>query len=330
MKTTTQTRMRAATRHGYGAPRQVIETSRIDRPEPAAGEVLVRVHAAGASIGDWLMVEGLPHVARPSYGLFGPKQQVPGQEMSGRVEAVGDAVTEFRPGDEVFGFASGAFAEYVVARPAQLARKPAHLSFEEAAALPVSGVAAHQALGGGGGLVSGRRVLVIGASGAVGSLAVQIAKAHGAEVTGVASTRNVELVRSLGADFVIDYTRERVDDGGRRYDLIVDLAGNRALGALRSALAPEGTLVIVGGSGGRWLMGFGRTLRAMALAPFVRQRLRPLFSQPDPGDLEAIRGLAESRALAPVIGAVHPLEAVAEALERIAQRRTAGKTVITV
>ncbi len=321
--------MRAITRDRYGRPEDVLQLARVARPVAARDEVLVRVHAAGIAIGDWLSMEGLPYIARPSYGLFRPKQRIPGMEMSGRVEAVGADVTAYRPGDEVFGFATGAFADYVAAAPDDVVPKPGHLSFAQAAALPVSALAAYQALTGPGDLKSGQSVLVVGASGAVGTFAVQIAKALGAEVTGVAGTRNVELVASLGAHQVIDYTKAEIGDGGTRYDLIIDLAGNRSLTTLRRALRTDGTAVLVGSSGGRFLMGSGRTIRAMLVSPLVRQRLRPMFSSPNAADLAAVAGLAASGSITPVIDSSHPLEATAEAMQRIGQRHSNGKSVVT-
>ncbi len=322
--------MRAVTRERYGKPEDVLHLPRVARPVPARDQVLVSVRAAGVAIGDWLMVEGLPYIARPSYGLVGPKQPIAGMEMSGRIEAVGSGVAEHRPGDEVFGFAAGAFAEYATAASDAVVSKPENLTFAEAAALPVSALAAYQALTGPGELRPGQSVLVVGASGAVGTFVVQIAKALGAEVTGVAGPHNVELVASLGADHVIDYTQAEIDDDGARYDLIVDLAGNRSLSTLRRALRSGGTAVIVGSSGGRFSMGFGRTIRAVLVSPFVSQRLRPVFSRPDPVGLAAIADLAASGAVSPVIDTRYPLEATGDAIRRIGQRHSRGKSVITI
>jgi NADPH:quinone reductase-like Zn-dependent oxidoreductase len=267
--------MQAIVQDRYGAPEDVLELREIDPPAVKDGEALVRVHAAAVGKGDWLVVRGLPYVARLGYGLRRPRHRVAGLEVAGRVAAAGRAVRQFRPGDEVFGWCHGAFAEYVAVSEDALAPKPANLTLEQAAAVPISAFAALQALRDTGRLRPGQRVLVLGASGGVGTYAVQLAKAFGAAVTGVCSTRSVDLVRALGADHVIDYTREDVPWRGQRYDLILDLAGNRPVSALRRALAPEGTLVFVGGSGGPWLMGMGRTVQALMVAPFVRQRLRP-------------------------------------------------------
>jgi NADPH:quinone reductase-like Zn-dependent oxidoreductase len=233
-------------------------------------------------------------------------------------------------GDDVFGWCKGSLAEYIAVPEEAIAPKPANLTFEQAAAVPVSGVAALQALRDTGELVRGQRVLVIGASGAVGTFAVQIAKALGAEVTGICSTRNVELVRSIGADHVIDYTREDINGRGDRHDLVLDLAGNRSLAELRQALTPTGTLVIVGGSGGRWLMGFGRTIRAAVMSPFVRHRLRPFITKQNRSDLVELKQLIEAGAVTPVIDRTFPLIDTVDALGHIGSRHTQGKTVITV
>jgi NADPH:quinone reductase-like Zn-dependent oxidoreductase len=322
--------MRAITHEEFGSPQEVLRLTDVEAPTVTAGEVRVRVHATAVAKGDWLVAQGLPYVARPSYGLRRPKVRVAGLEFAGVVDAVGDGVTRFAVGDEVVGWGKQALAELVVAPERQLVAKPAELSFEAAASLPVSGFAALQAVRDRGGVGVGDHVLVLGASGGVGSFAVQIAKALGAEVTGVASTRNLDLVRQLGADHVIDYTREAIGDGGRCFDVIIDIAGNRPLTELRRALRRDGTLVIVGGSGGRTTMGFGRTIRAALLSPFVRQRLRALISTPDTADLETLVGLAARGELAPRVEATYPLAHAAEAIELVGQGRSRGKTVVTV
>lgn len=329
METTATETMTAVVHHRYGTPQTALEIREVATPRPASDEVLVRVHAAGVAIGDWLTVTGTPYVARPTYGLLGPKQEVAGYEMAGTVVAVGDNVAGFAPGDEVFGWGSGTFAEYTLSA-GPLAHKPERLSFEEAAAVPVSGLAALQALRDAGRVEPGTTVLIVGASGAVGTFAVQVAKALGAEVTAVCSTRNVDLVRSLGADHVVDYTKEEIGDGGKRYDVIVDIAGNRSLSDLRGALTPTGTLVIVGGSGGKFLMGFDRTIRAGLLSPFVKQTLRPFISKPNQEDLAALRELIEEGKVTPVIDHTYPLAETVGALQYLAERHTSGKTVITV
>jgi NADPH:quinone reductase-like Zn-dependent oxidoreductase len=239
-------------------------------------------------------------------------------------------VTQLQPGDAVFGWCDGAFAEYASVPEDQLVRKPANLTFEQAAAVPISGFAALQALRDTGGVQPGQQFVIIGASGGVGSFAVQLAKAFGAEVTGVCSTKSVELVRSIGADHVIDYTQEDFTRTGQRYDLILEMAGNRSLADLRRALTPKGTLVLVGGSGGRWFMGIGRTLRAVVVSRFVRQRLRSFFSKPKRTDLVVLKELIEAGKVTPVIDRAFPLGDTAEAIRYVGERSTQGKTVITV
>jgi NADPH:quinone reductase-like Zn-dependent oxidoreductase len=290
----------------------------------------VRVHAAAVGKGDWVTVGGLPYIARMRYGLPKPKHNVPGFDVAGRVETVGTNVTQLQPGDEVFGWCAGSFAEYASVPEGQLARKPAKLSFEQAAAVPISGFAALQALRDTGGVQPGQKVVIIGAAGGVGSFAVQLAKAFGAEVTGVCSTKSVELVRSIGADHVIDYTQEDFIRNGQRYDLILEMAGNRSLPDLRRALTPKGTLVLVGGSGGKWFMGIGRTLRAVVVSMFVRQRLRSFFSKPREADLVVLKEFIEAGKVTPVIDRTFPLDATPEAIRYVGERSTQGKTVITV
>jgi NADPH:quinone reductase-like Zn-dependent oxidoreductase len=295
----------------------------------------VGVHAAGLHRGDWHVMTGLPYLIRvvvPTLGLRKPKVPVQGMDLAGTVEAVGSTVTRFRPGDEVFGWTDGAFAEYAVAPADQLAQKPANLSFEQAAVVPTSGFAALQGLRDEGAVQPGQKVLVIGAAGGVGSFAVQLAKAFGAEVTGVASTGQLELVGSIGADEVIDYTRQDVTDGTRHWDLVLDCAGRRRLSRLRRALTPTGTLVIVGGEGGgRWLGGFDRNLRAVALSRLVGQRLRMLSSKPGQADLQVLRGFLEVGKLTPVIGRSYPLGEVPEAIRQMVEGRGGGgKIVITI
>jgi NADPH:quinone reductase-like Zn-dependent oxidoreductase len=271
--------MKAIVQDTYGPP-DVLQLREIDMPTIGGDEVLVRIHAAGVDQGVWHLMAGLPYLIRiAGFGLRAPKNPVRGYDVAGRVEAVGENVTRFQPGDEVFGTCRGSFAEYASAQDDRLAPKPANLSFEQAAAVPISGYAALQAVRDQGKVRPGQRVLIIGAGGGVGTFAVQLAKAYGAEVTGVSSTSKTDLVRSIGADHVIDYTREDFADGRNRYDVILDIAGNRSLSHLRLALAPEGTLVIVGGEGGgRWLGGNDRQLRAQVLSPFVRQKLGTFFS----------------------------------------------------
>jgi NADPH:quinone reductase-like Zn-dependent oxidoreductase len=321
--------MQAILHSRYGPP-DALELKDIDQPVVTDDQVLVRVHAAAVGKGDWLTVQGLPYVARLRYGLPNPKHPVPGFDVAGRIEAVGPNVTQLQPGDAVFGWCEGSFAEYASVPEGQLALKPANLSFEQAAAVPISGFAALQALRDTGGVQPGQQVVVIGASGGVGSFAVQIAKAFGAEVTGVCSTKSVDMVRSIGADHVIDYTQQDFTRTGQRYDLILEMAGNRSLSDLRRALTPKGTLVLVGGSGGRWFMGTGRTLRAVLVSPLVGQRLRSFFSKPKGADLVVLKELLEAGKLTPVIDRTFPLRETPEAIRYVGEQSTQGKTVITV
>jgi NADPH:quinone reductase-like Zn-dependent oxidoreductase len=325
--------MKAIVQDRYGGP-DVLEFRDVDQPVPTDDEVLVQVHAAGLHRGDWHVMTGLPYLIRivvPTLGLRKPKVPVLGMDVAGRVEAVGAQVTRFRPGDEVFGWCDGAFAEYACAPEDHLAAKPAALSFEEAAVVPISGFAALQAVRDVGEVQPGQKVLVIGAAGAVGWFAVQLAKAFGAQVTGVASTTQVELVRSVGADEVVDYTKEDVTDGTRQWDVIVDTGGRRSLSQLRRALTPTGTLVIVGGEGGgRWMGGFLRNLRAPLVSRLVGQRLRMLVSKERQEDLQALRELIEAGKLTPRIGRSYPLGEAAEAMRALEAGNTRGKIVITV
>ncbi len=323
--------MKAIVQDTYGSS-DVLQLREIDTPVVGADEVLVRVHAAGVDQGVWHLMAGIPQLMRiAGFGLRAPKNPVRGYDVAGRVEAVGENVTRFQPGGEVFGTCDGSFAEYACARADRLAPKPANLSFEQAAAVPVSGYAGLQAVRDEGKVRPGQRVLIIGAGGGVGTFAVQLAKAYGAEVTGVCSTPKVELVRSIGADHVIDYTREDFADGRNRYDVILDIAGNRSLSHLRRALAPEGTLVIVGGEGGgRWLGGIDRQLRAQLLSPFVRQKLGTWISRQREEDLEELRELLEAGTVTPVVDRTFPLSEVPEAIRYLREGRARGKVVITV
>jgi 2-desacetyl-2-hydroxyethyl bacteriochlorophyllide A dehydrogenase len=323
--------MKAITQYEYGAPQDVLELREIEKPTIGDDDVLVRVQAAGIHIGDWLVLTGLPYLIRlMGYGLRKPKAAVPGTELAGFVEAVGKNVKQFQPGDEVFGFGTGGFAEFASVSQDALVIKPSNITFEQAAAVPISAFTALQAIRDHGKVQPGQKVLVVGASGGVGTYAVQIAKAFGAEVTGVCSARNIDMVRSIGADHVIDYTQESITQSGQRYDVILDTAGNRSLSELRGALSTEGTLVIVGGSGGRWLMGSGRSLKAVVVSPFVSQDLRSFISSTNNDDLVALKGLIEDGKVTPVVDRTFPLEATAEALSYVGQRHTQGKTVVTV
>ncbi|MEV1052585.1 NAD(P)-dependent alcohol dehydrogenase [Streptomyces sp. NPDC049887] len=322
--------MKAVAQDTYGSA-EVLELRDVPEPVAGDGEVLVRVRAAGVDAGVWHLMTGLPYLLRlMGYGLRAPKVPVRGREVAGRVEAVGAGVTRFRPGDEVFGFCEGAFAEYATAREDRFVTRPANLSAEQAAAVPLSAVTALQALRDTGRVRAGQRVLVIGAAGGVGTFAVQLGKAFGARVTGVCSTTKTDLVRALGADEVLDYTREDYADGSRAFDLVVDTAGNAPLARLRRALNPRGTLVLVGGEGGgRWLGGTDRVLRAMLLSPFVRQRLCGLFSAERVEDLESLRELIEAGSVTPVVDRTYRLGELPEAIRYLRESGACGKVVIT-
>jgi NADPH:quinone reductase-like Zn-dependent oxidoreductase len=317
--------VKALVQDRYGRP-DVLEFRDVARPVPGAGDVLVRVHAAGVDPGVWHLTTGQPYLLRLlGFGLRAPKLPVRGLDFAGTVEEIGDGVTRFRPGDEVFGTCDGAFAEHAIAREDVLAAKPARLSFEQAAAIAVSGCTALQALHD---VRPKQHVLVIGAAGGVGSFAVQLAKHFGAEVTAVCSTAKTDLVRTLGADHVVDYTRE--DFTSERYDLILDTAGLRSLEHLRRALTPTGTLVIVGGEGGRWLGGVQRVFRAALLNPFVKHRLTGLISAVRGADLETLRETIEAGHLTPVLDRVYPLADAVAAIGHVHEGHAAGKVVLTI
>jgi NADPH:quinone reductase-like Zn-dependent oxidoreductase len=322
--------MRAVVRDAYGSV-DVLRLREVGKPVAGEGEVLVCVHAAGVDQGVWHLMVGMPYVMRlAGFGIRAPKNPLLGYDVAGRVEAVGTDAGPFRPGDDVFGTCRGSFAECAVARADRLVSKPGNVSFEEAAAVPVSGYAALQAVREHGRVRAGHRVLIIGAGGGVGTFAVQIAKADGAEVTGVCSTAKTEFVRSIGADHVIDYTREEFADGRHRYDVILDIAGNRPLSQLRRALTPRGTLVIVGAEdAGDWL-GVRRQLRAVALSPFVRQKLGTFISKERSEDLQELRKLLEAGALRPVVDRTFAIDEVPEAIGYLRDGRASGKIVITI
>jgi NADPH:quinone reductase-like Zn-dependent oxidoreductase len=324
--------MSAIVQDRYGtAPEAVLRLAEIARPTIGDGEILVRVAAASVDRGTWHVMTGLPYAMRlAGFGVRSPKAPNPGRALAGTVESVGKDVTEFEPGDEVYGTCDGSFAEYARARASMLAPKPANLSFEQAAAAPISGGTALQAARKAK-VEPGQKVLIIGASGGVGTFAVQIAKAFGAEVTGVCSTAKVDLVRSLGADHVIDYTRDDLSGGEQRYDVVLDIGGNRRLSHLRRALTPRGTLVIVGGeTGGRWLGGFDRSLRAVVLSLFVRQTLGMLASSENSEDLNVLRDLIESGQITPAVDRTYPLGETPDAIQYVSEDRARGKVVITV
>ena len=325
--------MTSVVQHRYGSePESVLTVGALPVPAAGPGEVLVRVRAASVDRGTWHLMAGLAYPIRLVFGLRRPRSANPGRTLAGTVAAVGPGVSGFRPGDEVFGVAAGngTFAEYAVARPDRLAPMPAGLSFEQAAAVPVSGSTALQAVRDHGRVRAGDSVLVIGASGGVGSFAVQIAKAMGAEVTGVAGTAKLDRVRALGADHVLDYTREDVVDGRRRYDVVLDIAGNRPLRHLRRALTPRGRLVIVGGeTGGRWLDGLDRQLRAVLLSPFVGQHLGFFVNKENAADLTALGELIEAGRVSPAVDRVYPLAETVTAIRHLIDGRAAGKVVVT-
>ena len=323
------TPMKAIVHRCYGSP-DVIRLEDIPKPSPKDDEILVRVHAASVNPLDWHYLEGTPYMVRMDGGFGKPEDPRLGVDFSGTVEAVGKGVTRFKPGDEVFGGKFGALAEYVAVREERaVALKPANISHEQAAAVAIAAITALQGLRDKGHLRAGQNVLVNGASGGVGTFAVQIAKSFGANVTGVCSTKNVELVRSIGADHVIDYTRADFADGRQRYDLILDIGGDSRLRRLRRALAPRGTLVIAGGEGGRWT-GVGRQLRALMLSPLVRQRLTTYISGHRQADLEALRRMTEAGQVTPVIDQTWPLARAPGAIRHLQAGQARGKIAITI
>ena len=323
--------MKAIVQDRFG-PADGLELRDIETPEIGATEVLVRVHAAGVDRGVWHVMTGLPYPIRlAGYGFRAPKHGVPGTDLAGVVTAVGADVTRFAPGDEVFGTGIGTYAEYARAREDQLAAKPTTLTFEQAAALPASGVTALQALRDRGAVQPGQHVLVIGASGGVGTFAVQLAKAFGAEVTGVCSTTKTDLVQSLGADHVVDYSLEDFTATGTRYDLILDIGGNTSLSRLRQALTPKGTLVIVGGeTSGKWLGGTDRQVRAMVLSMFVSQKLGTFIAAVKQEDLLVLAQLAESGQLTPAVDRTFSLDEAPKAIRHLDEGHARGKVVVTV
>jgi NADPH:quinone reductase-like Zn-dependent oxidoreductase len=324
--------MKAIVQDAYGES-EVLRVEDVGRPELGDNDVLVQVRAAGVDAGVWHLMAGRPYLLRLfGFGLRGPKLRIRGRDVAGIVADVGRNVTRFRPGDEVFGTSlTGTYAEFTSTGEDRLEHKPVNLDFAEAAAVPVSGCAALHGLRDAGKLRPGQAVLIIGAGGGVGTFAVQLAKAWGAEVTGVCSGSKAELVRSLGADRVIDYSREDFADGAGRYDLILDIAGNSALRRLGRALAPGGTLVIAGGEGGgRILGGVDRQLRALLLSPFSRRKLRVLMSAEGRQDLKDLKDLVEAGKLAPAVDRVYPLSEVPAAIRRLRAGQAQGKLVIAV
>jgi NADPH:quinone reductase-like Zn-dependent oxidoreductase len=323
--------MKAIVQSAYGTdPGVVLAVRDVDRPAIGRDEVLVHVRAASVDRGTWHCMTGLPYAMRlVGFGVRAPKATNPGRALAGTVEAVGEGVTEFRPGDDVYGSCSGSFADYVRAESRMLAPKPSNLSFEQAATVPISGGTAFQAVRKAN-VQPGQRVLVVGASGGVGSFAVQIAKALGADVTGVCSASKADLVRQLGADRVIDYTRQDFTAGEERYDVVLDIGGHRRIAHLRRVLTRRGTLVIVGGeTGGRWLGGFDRSLRAVLLSPFVSQRLGMLASTENGTDLRALGALIEAGDVTPAIDRTYSLAEVPAAISRMHENAVQGKIAIT-
>ena len=326
--------MKAYVLRSYGPP-DVLELTDVGTPVPGPGEVLVRVRATSVQPYDWHHMRGEPYAARLMGGTLGPrgpKLAILGADVAGQVEAVGPDVSLFRPGDEVFALAQGGFAEYVCVRESALARKPENLSFEQAAAVPLAAVTALMALDQGG-IQAGHAVLVNGASGGVGTFAVQLAKAFGAEVTGVCSGRNVDLVRSIGADEVVDYTKEDFTRCGRRHDLLLDIAGTRALRACARVLKPRGTHVVVGGPAGRWLQPVGHIIATLAVAPFVSQRVvttQVLNAGNIRGDLMRLTELIEDGKVTPVIDRAYPFDEIPTAIGYVERGHAPGKVVVTV
>lgn len=322
--------MKAVVYRCYGSP-DVLELEDIAKPAPADDEVLVKVHAAAVNPLDWHYMRGSPYIMRLGSGLGAPKEARIGVDFAGTIEAVGKNVTRFKLGDEVFGGRIGAFAEYVTVRENRgMALKPSSITFEQAASVPIAAITALQALRNKGNIKPGQKVLINGASGGVGTFAVQIAKSFGAEVTGVCSTRNVEMVRSIGADHVFDYTREDYTTSGQRYDLIIDNVGNHSLLANRRALTPKGTLVIVGAQKGDWVRPFLRPINALMLAPFVDENFMMLLAEMDKDDLAILGDLMQTGKVTPVIDRRYPLSEIREAMRYSEQGHARGKIIITV
>jgi NADPH:quinone reductase-like Zn-dependent oxidoreductase len=326
--------VKAIVRDTYGSA-DVLELTDIDKPEPGDDEVLLRVHAASVNPADWHILRGLPYIARMQFGLGKPKDRVLGCDVAGHIEAVGNNVTMLQPGEEVFGspfmHGLGAFAEWVCISEDLLAPKPANLSFEQVAAVPLAALTALQALRGQGRIEPGYKVLIIGASGGVGTFAVQIAKSFDAEVSGVCSTRNLEMVRALGAEHVIDYTQEDFTHSGQKYDLIFQLAGTLSPSECRSALTSNGTLLISSGeSEGSWIGPLDRVIKALVLSPFVSQKMASFTVKPNREDLQLLKQFIEDGTITPVIDRSYPLAQVPEAIRYLEEGHARGKVVISV
>ncbi|MCP3973511.1 MAG: NAD(P)-dependent alcohol dehydrogenase [bacterium] len=322
--------MKAIVQHAYGSAGDAMSLREINKPTPKDDEVLLRVHAAGVNWADWSLTAGRPYVMRLIYGFRKPRQGSLGSDVAGTVEAVGNTVTNLQVGDEVFGAAKGSFAEYATAKAKQVAPKPAGLSFEHAAAIPMAGLVALQALRDVGKISAGQKVLVNGASGGIGSFTVQIAKEMGAEVTGVASTANLDMLRAIGADHVIDYTQDDFTQGTEKYDLILDMADKHSIAERRGVLTANGTLIPNSGVGGAWFGSVGRIVRAKLLSPFIKHNLKPFLSLPKQEDLVTLGELAEAGTITATIDRAVPLADTATAIAYVGAGHAKGKTVITV
>ena len=322
--------MKSMVHSEYGMPAEVMHLTDTDPPVPGDGEVLIRVRAAGVNWADWSLVRGVPLMVRLGYGLRRPRTTIRGSDVAGVVEQAGPGVRHLEAGDEVLGWCEGAFAEYACTPEDHLVPKPSAVTFEQAAAVPMAGMVALQAMRDVARVGPGQKVLVNGASGGIGTFAVQVAKALGAEVTGVCSTNNVDLVRSIGADRVIDYTEVDFTEEDERYDCILDIADNRSLAARRRVLTPDGTLIPNSGEGGRLAGSLGRIVGARLMSLFVGQKLHPFLSLPKHDDLAALAEMIKARTVTPVVGRTFPLTETADALAYVGRRHAQGKTVITI
>jgi NADPH:quinone reductase-like Zn-dependent oxidoreductase len=322
--------MKAATYQRYG-PSDVVQITEVEKPVPNDNEVLIKVRAASVNPLDWHFMRGTPYMLRAAAGLHQPKDKRLGVDVAGEVEAAGRNVTQFKTGDEVFGVCRGAFAEYACASETKLVKKPYKVTFEQAASVPIAAFTALQGLRDEGQIQAGQKVLINGAAGGVGTFAVQIAKSFGADVTGVCSTKNVDMVRSIGADGVVDYTREDFTKSGQRYDLLFDCIGNHSLSACRRVLNPKGKYVPVGGSAGRWMIGtLVRSMATLVLSRFVSQKLVVFFlAKAKKEDLNVIRELLEAGKVTPVIDKCYRLSEVSEAIRYLEEGHARGKVVIT-
>jgi len=320
--------MKAIVYHNYGSP-DILKCEEIEKPTAGDDEVLIKVRAASVNRLDWHFMRGAPYIVRIQAGLRNPKDTRLGVDVAGQVEAVGRNVTQFKPGDEVFGACRGAFAEYACTSESALVAKPNSVTFEQAASVPVAALTALQGLRDKGQIRPRQKVLINGAAGGVGTFAVQIAKSFGADVTGVCSTRNVDMVRSLGADRVIDYTQEDFTQSGQRYDLIFDSVGNRSLSACRRVMSPRGIYVVVGGPDGRWIGPLARSLKALLLSRFVSQNLVMFLASTNKEDLVVLKELIEAKKVTPVIDRCYTLSEVPEAIRYLEEGHARGKVVIT-